>query len=55
MNNLNQITKEYADIMRGFDFPQSFNNPAPMNPYVFYEEFSVFDKSLQSKSFASIN
>lgn len=54
MNSLDQINKDYADIMHGFQFNPIFNDPADMSPHVYYEEFSVFDKSLKSKSFASI-
>ncbi len=54
METLKQITKDYEAVMHGFQFNPLFCETERMNPHVHFEEFSVYDKTLISKSTASI-
>lgn len=54
MKTLEQINHDYQTIMNGYQQPQDFGNNGQINPHVYFEQFSVYDKSLQSTSTASI-
>lgn len=52
MKTFEQVNHEYEKIMNGYQQIQIHNGQ--MNPHIYFEEFSVYDKSLQSTSSASI-
>lgn len=54
MKTFEQINHDYQTIMNGYQPTQTYGGNGQMNPHVYFEEFSVYDKSLQSTSSASI-
>lgn len=48
-----QFENDYAKVMHGYGKKILFQGGNSINPYVYFEEFSIFDKSLQSKSATS--
>lgn len=54
MNTFEQIDQDYQTIMNGYQPTQTYGGNGQMNPHIYFEEFSVYDKSLQSTSSASI-
>lgn len=48
-----QFENDYAKVMHGYGKKILFQGGNSTNPYVYFEEFSIFDKSLQSKSATS--
>lgn len=54
MRTFQQISDDYAKVMHGYDESVLFNMGNRINPYEYYEEFSIFDKSLKSKSATSL-
>lgn len=50
---MQQFANDYAKIMRGYDCAPC-QNGEQLNPNVYYEEFSIFDKSLQYTSVNSL-
>lgn len=54
MKTFQQIADDYAQIMHGYSENILFHTGNNINPHVYYEEFSIFDKSLKSKSATSL-
>lgn len=54
MKTFQQMADDYAQIMHGYSENILFQSRNNINPHIYYEEFSVFDKSLKSKSANSL-
>ena len=54
MKTFQQMSDDYAQIMHGYSENILFQSGNNINPHIYYEEFSVFDKSLKSKSATSL-
>lgn len=54
MKTFEQISQDYQLIMNGYNQPQNCYDGQQLNPHVYFEEFSVYDKNLQSTSISSI-
>lgn len=52
MKTFDQIERDYQTFMNGYQ--QSQSSVEQMNPHVFFEEFSIYDKNLQSTSATSV-
>ena len=48
-----QIQEDYKKLMNSFVDNPLFENSGDLNPNVYFEQFSIFDKSLQSTATTS--
>ena len=54
MKTKETFIQEHAELMRNYCPNPLIDISKPIPPHVFYEEFSVFDKTLISKSTVSL-
>lgn len=54
MKTKETFMQEHAELMHNFRPNPLLDMSKPINPHVYYEEFSVFDKTLISKSTVSL-